>query len=327
MKDIGIDLGTKNILIYVKNKGIVLDEPTVVAIDTETKKVLAIGTEAKDMIGRTPEKVQAISPLKEGVIADFDVTEVMLNKLIKKAIGKKLYPKPTILICCPSNITPVEKNAIKEAAERTGAKKVYLEEEAKVAAIGAGLDISRPSGNMIIDIGGGTTDIAVLSLGGIVKSSSIKIAGNTFDEDIMKYIKNKYKIIIGETTAEEIKKEIGTVNKNKKDLEKEITGKNIEDGLPVTITIKSKEIEEAIKEDIDKIKKKIKEVLEETPPELSSDIVEKGIVLTGGGSLIEGLPELLSKELKVPVFISDSPLTNVVEGTGMLLNNTYLLEN
>ena len=210
-KDIGIDLGTANVLIYVKGEGIVLNEPSIVAIDSETKKILAVGKKAREMLGRTPGTVQAIRPLKDGVIADFEVTEMMLNSFIRKINGKSFLSRPRILICCPSNITQVEKNAIKEAAERTGARKVYLEQEPKVAAIGAGLDISRPSGNMVIDIGGGTTDIAILSLGDIVTSQSIKVAGNTFDNDIIKYIKDKYKLLIGDRTAEDIKLEIGSV--------------------------------------------------------------------------------------------------------------------
>ena len=208
-KDIGIDLGTANVLIYIKGQGIVLNEPSVVAIDAETKKPLAVGTEAHEMLGRTPGKVKAIKPMKDGVIADYDTTEVMLNYFIKKVNGKSFFSRPRILICCPSNITQVEKNAIKEAAERTGAKKVFLEEEPKVAAVGAGMDISKPSGNMVIDIGGGTTDIAILSLGGIVNSASIRIAGNAFDNDIVKYIKDKYKLLVGERTAEDIKITIG----------------------------------------------------------------------------------------------------------------------
>lgn len=327
MRDIGIDLGTTNILIYVKGKGVVLNEPSIVSIDVNTKKILAVGTEAKEMLGRTPGKVKIIKPMKEGVIADFDITEEMLNQFLKKAIGKKLLSKPRILICCPSNITGVEKNAIKEIAERLGAKKVFLEEEPKVAAVGAGIDISKPSGSMIIDIGGGTTDIAVLSLGGIVTSDSIRIAGNTFDENIVNYIKNKYNVIIGEKTSEEIKTSIGTVLKNKKNKTLEITGRSVSTGLPETITVTSTDVEEALKDDIKKIITATKKVLEKTPPELSSDISNKGIILTGGGSLIDGLVEKMRKELKVPVFISDNPLINVAEGTGKLLENLYLIDN
>lgn len=325
-KDIGIDLGTANVLIFVKGQGIVLNEPSVVAIDSETKRPLAVGLEAREMLGRTPGSVQAIRPMKDGVIADFEITEVMLDYFLKKINGKSFFSKPRILICCPSNITQVEKNAIKEAAERTGAKKVYIEEEPKVAATGAGLNISAPSGNMVIDIGGGTTDIAVLSLGGIVTSSSIKIAGNTFDNDIVKYIKEKYKLLIGDRTAEDIKLTIGTVYKGDKNKKMEVRGRNLVSGLPSTITISSSEIEEALKESVNIIIETAKKVLEETPPELSADIINKGIILTGGGALIEGLDELLQKELNVPIFIAESPLTCVAEGTGILLNNLYLIE-
>ncbi len=327
MRDIGIDLGTTNILIYVKGKGVVLNEPSVVSIDTNSKKVLAVGKEAKEMLGRTPGKVKAIKPMKDGVIADFEITEEMLNRFIKKAIGKNILSKPRILICCPSNITGVEKNAIKEIAERTGARKVFLEEEPKVAAVGAGIDIAKPSGSMVIDIGGGTTDIAVLSLGGIVTSDSIKVAGNTFDEDIANYIKEKYKVIIGEKTSEEIKTSIGTVIKDKNNREIEITGRSVSSGLPETVKVNSNDVEEALREDIKRIILSAKGVLEKTPPELSADIAEKGIVLTGGGALINGLVGKLKEELKVPVFISDNPLTNVVEGTGILLDNIYLIDN
>lgn len=327
MKDIGIDLGTKNVLIYIKGKGIVLNEPSVVAIDTTTKKVLAVGQEASEMIGRTPGKVKAVHPMKDGVIADFEITEAMLNKFITKAIGKKIFNKPRILICCPSNITQVEKNAIREVAERTGAKKIYLEEEPKVAAVGAGMDIAKPSASMVIDIGGGTTDIAVLSLGGIVTSSSIRIAGNTFDNDIIKYIKDKYKLLVGEKTAEEIKMQIGTVKKTKKKDTMEIKGRDLSTGLPKMIEVTAGEIEESLHDDVMKIINEAKKVLEDTPPELSADIVEKGIILTGGGALIEGFPQVFKEHLKVPVFISDDPLTNVAEGAGIMLDNLYLLDN
>lgn len=325
-KDIGIDLGTANILIYIKGQGIVLNEPSIVAIDSDTKKILAVGTQAKEMLGRTPGKVQAIRPMKDGVIADFEITEMMLNDFIRKINGKKFLSRPKILICCPSNITQVEKNAIKEAAERTGARKVYIEEEPKVAAIGAGLDISKPSGNMVIDIGGGTTDIAVLSLGDIVKSESIKVAGNTFDADIIKYIKDKYKLLVGDRTAEEIKFEIGSVYPEGKNDTIEVKGRDLVTGLPHTITICSEEIEEALRESVYTIVHAAKNVLEQTPPELSADIIDKGIVITGGGSLIHGFDSLLSHELKVPVYVAESPLTCVVEGTGILLDNIHLIE-
>lgn len=325
-KDIGIDLGTANVLIYIKGQGIVLNEPSVVAIDSETKKPLAVGREARDMLGRTPGTVHAIRPMKDGVIADFEITEVMLNHFIKKINGKGFLSRPRILICCPSNITQVEKNAIKDAAERTGAKKVFLEEEPKVAAVGAGLDISAPCGSMVIDVGGGTTDVAVLSLGGIVNSASIKIAGNVFDSDIAKYIKDKYKLLIGDRTAEEIKLEIGNVYPTEKKEKMEVRGRDLVTGLPHTITITSDEIEEALRESVYIIVNTAKNVLEQTPPELSADIIDKGIVITGGGALIKGFDELLAHELKVPVFVAESPLTCVAEGTGILLDNIHLID-
>lgn len=324
-KDIGIDLGTANVLIYIKGQGIVLNEPSIVAIDAETKKPLAVGHEAREMFGRTPGTVKAIRPMKDGVIADFEVTELMLNSFIKKVNGKSFFSRPRILICCPSNITQVEKNAIKEAAERTGARKVFLEVEPKVAAIGAGMDISKPSGNMVIDVGGGTTDIAILSLGGIVTSSSIKTAGNVFDSDIIKYIKDKYKLLIGERTAEDIKFTIGSVFPESRNERMEVKGRDLVTGLPHTVTITSDEVEEALRESVYEIIHAAKNVLEQTPPELAADIIDKGIVVTGGGALIHGFDELLSHELKVPVFIAESPLTCVVEGTGVLLDNMHLI--
>ena len=325
-KDIGIDLGTANVLIYIKGQGVVLNEPSVVAIDSDTKRPLAVGTEARDMLGRTPGKVKAIKPMKDGVIADFETTGIMLNYFIKKVNGKSFFQRPRILICCPSNITQVEKNAIKEAAERTGARKVILEEEPKVAAVGAGMDISKPSGNMVIDIGGGTTDIAILSLGGIVESSSIRIAGNAFDSDIIKYIKDKYKLLVGERTAEEIKITIGTVFPGSRNEKMEVRGRDLVTGLPHTITVTSEEVEEALRESIYTVIHAAKAILEQTPPELSADIIDKGIVLTGGGSLIDGFSQILAQELKVPVFTAESPLTCVAEGTGILLDNIHLVD-
>ena len=325
-KDIGIDLGTANVLIYIKGQGIVLDEPSIVAIDTDTKSVIAVGTEANEMLGRTPGKVKAIKPMKDGVIADFEITEIMLNAFIKKIKAKKLFSRPRILICCPTNITPVEKNAIKEAAERTGARKVYIEEEPKVAAIGAGMDISKPTANMVIDIGGGTTDIAILSLNDIVSSASVRIAGNVFDQDIIKYIKEKYKLLIGERTAEDIKINFANIFDPNKKEKIEVRGRNLITGLPHTIEITQDETKAALEESLQKIIKATTNVLEQTPPELSGDIVEKGIILTGGGAMLRGLPELLEKELQVPILIAESPLTCVAEGTGTLLDNISLLE-
>ena len=325
-KDIGIDLGTANVLIYIKGQGVVLNEPSVVAIDSDTKRPLAVGTEAREMLGRTPGKVKAIKPMKDGVIADFETTGIMLNYFIKKVNGKSFFQRPRILICCPSNITQVEKNAIKEAAERTGARRVFLEEEPKVAAIGAGMDISKPSGNMVIDIGGGTTDIAILSLGGIVESASIRVAGNAFDSDIIKYIKDKYKLLVGERTAEEIKITIGTVFPGNRNEKMEVRGRDLVTGLPHTITLTSEEVEEALRESIYIIIHAAKGILEQTPPELSADIIDKGIVLTGGGSLIDGFSQILAQELKVPVFNAESPLTCVAEGTGIMLDNIHMVD-
>ena len=324
-KDIGIDLGTANVLIYIKGQGIVLNEPSIVAIDEETKRPLAVGHEAREMFGRTPGSVRAVRPMKDGVIADFEVTQIMLNEFIKKVNGKSFFSRPRILICCPSNITQVEKNAIKEAAEQTGARKVFLEEEPKVAAIGAGMDISKPSGNMVIDVGGGTTDIAILSLGGIVTSASIKVAGNTFDSDIIKFIREKYKLLIGDRTAEDIKFTIGSVFPEERNDKMEVKGRDLVTGLPHTITLSSIEVEEALRESVYKIINAAKSVLEQTPPELAADIIDKGIVVTGGGALVHGFDELLSQELKVPVFVAESPLTCVVEGTGLLLDNLHLV--
>lgn len=325
-RDIGIDLGTVNVLIYVKGEGIVLNEPSVIVIDEDTKDVIAVGEEANSMLGKTPGKLKVIRPMKDGVIANFDMVEALLAHFLKKIkIGNKLS-KPRILICCPSNVTQVEKNAIKEVAEKTGAKKVFVEEEPKVAAVGAGLDIGKPLGNMVVDIGGGTTDIAVLSLGNIVTSASIRTAGNTFDQNIIDYIKEKYKLLIGEKTAETIKVTIGTVKQGKSKEKMEIKGRDLIGGLPKTITITSEEIEFALRDSIKKIVSMIKIVLEQTPPELSADIIEKGIILTGGGALLNYLPELLQEELKVPVFKAENPLACVAEGTGIMLDKLYYID-
>ncbi len=325
-KDIGIDLGTANVLIYIKGRGIVLNEPSVVAIDTETKKVIAVGKEANEMLGRTPGKLKAIKPMKDGVIADFELTEIMLNEFIRKAKAKKVITRPKILICCPTNITPVEKNAIREAAERTGARKVYIEEEPKVAAIGAGMDISKPTANMVLDIGGGTTDIAILSMGGIVSSASIKVAGNELDQEIIRYIKEKYKLLIGEKTAEDIKINFANVHHPNEAERLEIKGRDLITGLPKAIEIRQDETKKALQEGLEKIVKTCTNVLEQTPPELSADIVEKGLILTGGGSLLTGLVERLEEELTIPVLIAETPLTCVAEGCGILLENTKKLE-
>ena len=320
-KDIGIDLGTANVLIHLKGKGIVLNEPSVVAMDKKTGKVLAVGEEARRMVGRTPGNIVAIRPLKDGVIADFDVTEAMLKHFITKLNLKGFLSKPRILICCPTNITSVEQKAIREAAEKSGGKKVYLEEEPKVAAIGAGMDIFQPSGNMVVDIGGGTTDIAVLSMGDIVTSESIKVAGDVFDNDILQYIKREYKLLIGERTAEQIKITIGTVWPQTRKESMEIRGRDMVTGLPRTIEINSDEIARALHESVSMIVQSAKNVLEKTPPELSADIIDRGVIITGGGALLHGIDQLLIEELKVPVFIAENPMDCVAIGTGIMLDN------
>lgn len=320
-KDIGIDLGTANVLIHVKGQGIVLNEPSVVAIDRNTNRVLAVGEEARKMVGRTPGNIVAIRPLKNGVIADFDVTEAMLKHFLNKLKVKGFLSKPKILICCPTNITSVEQKAISQAAEKSGGKKVFLEEEPKIAAIGAGMDIFEPSGNMVIDIGGGTTDVAVLSMGDIVTSESIKVAGDKFDYEILNYVKKEYKLLIGERTAEEIKITIGTVFEGARNEEMDIRGRDMVSGLPRTITIHSKEIEQALRESIQVIVLAAKNVLEKTPPELSADIIDRGVILTGGGALLHGIDSLFADELKVPVFVAENPLDAVAAGTGIMLEN------
>ncbi|MEK3888494.1 rod shape-determining protein [Bacillus sp. FSL K6-3431] len=320
-KDIGIDLGTANVLIHVKGQGIVLNEPSVVAIDRNTNKVLAVGEEARKMVGRTPGNIVAIRPLKDGVIADFDVTEAMLKHFINKLNVKGFLSKPRILICCPTNITSVEQKAIREAAEKSGGKKIYLEEEPKVAAIGAGMDIFEPSGNMVVDIGGGTTDVAVLSMGDIVTSSSIKMAGDNFDNEILNYVKKEYKLLIGERTSENIKINIGTVFPGARNEEMEIRGRDMVSGLPRTITVYSKEIEAALRESVDVIVQAAKNVLEKTPPELSADIIDRGVIITGGGALLHGIDQLLAEELKVPVLVAEQPMDSVAIGTGIMLEN------
>lgn len=320
-KDIGIDLGTANVLIHVKGKGVVLDEPSVVAIDSDAKRVLAVGEEARKMVGRTPGNIIAIRPLRDGVIADFEITETMLRYFIDRIGGRSWYSHPRILICAPTNITSVEQKAIREAAEHSGAKEVYMEEEPKAAAIGAGMDIYEPSGNMVIDIGGGTTDVAVLSMGDIVTASSIKVAGDKFDSSIIRYIKSKYKLLIGERTAEDIKINIGTVHPGGQRSEMDIRGRDMVSGLPLTITISSGEIQEALSDPVSSIVAAAKTVLERTPPELSADIIDRGVILTGGGALLNGLDELLIEELRVPVLIAEDPMHCVVKGTGIMLDN------
>lgn len=329
-KTVGIDLGTANVLVYVKGQGVVLHEPAVVSIDAQTKKCIAVGQEAKDMLGRTPGRVLAIRPLKDGVIADFEVTEMMLQFFVRKLKLKGMFSRPTILICCPSNITSVERKAISDAAYRAGAKRVYIEEEPKVAAIGAGLDISKPTGSMVLDIGGGTTDVAILSLGEIVTSTSLKIAGDKIDQDIIKYVKDQYKLLIGDRTAERIKQTIGTAwPSSVSELENqsiEVSGRDLVTGLPNTIVLHAEETEVAIRESLAQISRACRTVLEQTPPELSADIVTRGIVLTGGGALLHGLDKLIMEELSIPVYVAENALTCVAEGTGIMLENLALVE-
>ncbi len=320
-KDIGIDLGTANVLIHVKGKGVVLDEPSVVTIESDTKKVLAVGEGARRMIGRTPGNIMAIRPLRDGVIADFEITETMLKYFINLVGARSWYSRPRILICAPTNITSVEQKSIREAAEHSGAKEVFLEEEPKAAAIGAGMDIYEPSGNMVVDIGGGTTDVAVLSMGDVVTSSSIKMAGDKFDEAIVKYIKTKYKLLIGERTAEDLKVAIGTVRPGGRQAEMDIRGRDMVSGLPRTITITSAEVQEALWDPMSSIVLAAKLVLERTPPELSADIIDRGVILTGGGALLHGVDELLTEQLRVPVLVAEDPMHCVVKGTGIMLDN------
>ncbi len=325
-KKIGIDLGTANILVYRKGKGIVLQEPSVVALKQGSSEVLAVGEEARKMLGRTPGNIVAIRPLKDGVIADFEVTELMLKHFISKVIKRMRFFKPTIMICVPAGITGVEKRAVEEAANQVGSRQTYLIEEPLAAAIGAGLPLAEPSGSMIIDIGGGTCEIAVLSLGGIVVSESLRLGGDRFDEALIRYVRDDYNLIIGEKTAEEIKMEIGAayVEEN---LEYEVRGRDVMSGLPKNFTINSKETREAFDEPISEIIEAVRNVLERTPPELSSDIMDRGIVMTGGGSLLKGFDTLLSKETDIPVFIADEPLSCVARGTGQALEELEELED
>ena len=325
-KKIGIDLGTANILVYQQQKGIVLQEPSVVAMEKDTNEALAVGKEARRMLGRTPGNIVAIRPLKDGVIADFEVTELMLKHFISKVIKRMHFFKPTIMICVPAGITGVEKRAVEEAANQVGSKQTYLIEEPLAAAIGAGLPIAEPSGSMIIDIGGGTSEIAVLSLGGIVVSESLRLGGDRFDETLVRYVRDKYNLVIGEKTAEEIKIEIGSAYVEENE-EYEVRGRDLMSGLPRNFSITSEETREAFEEPIEEVIEAVRNVLEQTPPELSSDIMDRGIVMTGGGSLLKGFDKLLSKETEIPVFLADAPLTCVAEGTGHALEELDRLED
>lgn len=320
-KDIGIDLGTANTLVYLKGKGIIIREPSVVAVDTKTDAVRYVGQEAKNIIGRTPGSIRAVRPLKDGVIADFDMTTAMLQEFIRKAIGSNPFSKARVIICIPSGVTAVERRAVKEAAEGAGAKRVSIVEEPMAAAIGAGLPVEEPTGSMIVDIGGGTSEVAVISLCGIVTSRSVRVAGDEFDLSIINFIKRKYNLLIGERTAEYIKIEIGSAYPTDEDRELEIKGRNLLTGLPENITISSDEIREALSEPLSHIIEAIKVTLERTPPELSADIIDSGITLAGGGAYLRGLDKLIHEETGIPVYIAEHPLDCVVDGTGKLLEN------
>jgi rod shape-determining protein MreB and related proteins len=331
-KDLAIDLGTANTLVYLKGKGIVTNEPSVVAVHQDgrgVKRVIAVGEEAKRMLGKTPGSIVAIRPLKDGVIADFEVTEAMLKYFIQKIHNKKSYARPRIVISVPSGITPVEKRAVKESAESAGAREVYLIEEPMAAAIGVGLPITEPSGNMVVDIGGGTTEVAVISLAGIVYCNSVRIAGDKIDEAIIQYIKRKYNLLIGERTAELVKITIGSAypSANDEEMTMEIKGRDLVGGIPKTLEISSKDIREAIVEPINAIVDSVRIALERTPPELAADIVDKGIVLSGGGALLKNLDLLIREVTRLPVIVADNPLTAVVEGAGRVLDEMKLLKD
>ncbi|MBR2215577.1 MAG: rod shape-determining protein [Selenomonadaceae bacterium] len=324
--DIGIDLGTANVLVYVKGKGIVLREPSVVAVDRDTNRVLAIGEEAKRMIGRTPGNIVAIRPLRDGVIADYDITETMLRHFIEKVVGRSLVFRPRIMICIPSGVTMVEQRAVQEAAEQAGARQTQLIEEPLAAALGAGLDISEPCGSMVIDIGGGTTDIAVISLGGIVISDSLRVAGDRFDADITAYVKKEFNMMIGERTAENVKMGVGAAFPTARHETMDIRGRDLLSGLPKNITISTAQAAEAMEQSVERILDSVKKVLEDTPPELAADIMDRGIILTGGGAMLYGLDELIRRETQIPTALADDALSCVAIGTGKALDAFSKLE-
>lgn len=318
-EDIGIDLGTANTLIYVKNKGIVLVEPTVASVNLKQKKLYAVGNEAKKMIGKTPSNIEAIRPLRDGVIADYEITEKMLREFFKRVHKKSWFTNPRVVICVPAGVTQVEKRAVLDVARDAGAREAFLIEEPMAAAIGSGLDVFAPEGNMIVDIGGGTSEIAVISLGGIVITSSLRVAGDKFDEAIIQHIRRTHSLLIGQKSAEELKIHIAAAKELENDLEHEVRGRNILNGLPRNVVIKSSEIREAIEELIYQIVEEIKVILEKTPPELSADIYEKGLVISGGGSLIKMLDKKIAEELKIPVIVAENPLECVVAGIGKVM--------
>ena len=325
--EVGIDLGTANVLVYVKGKGIVLKEPSVVAINTDTDEILAVGEEARLMLGRTPANIVAVRPLKDGVISDFDITERMLKYFVRKACGSGKFFKPKIMVCVPSGVTEVEKRAVRESALAAGGKDVFLMEEPVAAAIGAGIDITKPDGTMVIDIGGGTTDIAVIALGGIVASESVKVAGDKFDEHIIRYMAREHNLYIGERTAEEMKMSIGTAFPREESVSMECRGRDRVTGLPKTVEISSEEMLVALKEPLDQIVDAVHRVLEDTPPELAADISTNGITITGGGALLTGIDARIKDSVGIEVKIADSPKECVAKGTGEALNDMDILEN
>lgn len=326
-KDIGVDLGTANIIVTLKGKGIVLNEPSVVSIDTTTGEILATGSEAKEMLGRTPKEIKAVRPLQDGVIADFTATQLMLKSMIQKVCQRYNAGRPRVVVGVPSGITEVEERAVEESVMQAGAKEVYLIEEPMAAAIGANLEVSEPSGNIIVDIGGGTTEVAVISLGGIVVSNSLRIAGDEIDEDIINYVKRELNLAIGETTAEEIKKTIGSAILPITESSMQISGRDLLTGLPQTLTITSFQVYEAMSESIQKIVEIVKQTLERTPPELASDIMERGVILAGGGALIQGMDTLLAQETEMPVYIAENPLECVARGAEKTLEDLEKLKD
>lgn len=326
-KEIGIDLGTANTLVYLKGKGVILREPSVVAMNNNTGQILAVGIEAKQMIGRTPGNITALRPLKDGVIADFETTQSMLRHFIRKVVGNSPLARPRVVICVPSGVTEVEKRAVVDSAMTAGAKEAFLIEEPMASAIGAGLPVEEPSGSMVVDIGGGTSEVAVISLGGIVVSRSLRVAGDEFDDSIIHYIKKEYNLMIGERTAEDIKVKIGSAFPLEKEETYNISGRDLVTGLPKELQVSSEEIREALKEPVNSVVDSVKFTLEKTPPELAADIMERGIMLAGGGALLKGLDKLINKETGIPVFIAEQPMDCVVLGTGRVLEEIDVLSN
>ena len=320
-QDIGVDLGTASVLVYVKNKGIVLNEPSVLAMDVETGRILAVGEDARRMLGRTPERISAIRPLRDGVISDYDVTERMLRYFVKKVVGQRLIFRPRVVVCVPAGVTEVERRSVIDATIEAGARDTYLIEEPLAAAIGAGMDIAQPYGSRVVDIGGGTTDVAVISLSSLVVAETIKVAGDKFDDAIMRYMRKRHNLLVGERTAEEIKKNVGCAFPRRETIYMEVTGRDLMNGLPHTVSVGSDEMIEALEEPLASIIEAICQVLERTPPELASDISQRGIVMTGGGSLLYGLDRLISENTKVPCYVAEDPVSCVAIGTGRALES------